>query len=266
MDLQKKINKLIRRELKRCQYLYRKFERELEIIEEGSLSERKGTYNWCYRVNGKQFSHKVKDVNQLLRLKKRQFIKRGLPVLEKRIKNCRDYLRRDVIYDPVEINNAMPEQYHGLKNMDVFLEGDINLEEWSAQKYERGNMYPEKKIYQIDNETWVRSKSETMISMRLVERGFKVRHEPAVRVGDKTLYPDFEIALEHIRRIVYYEHLGMMDNPEYAMKALNKLDEYAQNGIYLGYNLVISYETRNKPLTLADIDKVIDQLLKMDEE
>lgn len=266
MYLQKIINELINKDLKRCNALYERLKKEMSELEEGSLSERNGTYSWCYRINGKQISRKITDLKLVLRLKKRQYIKRALPIIKKRIKNDCNYLENDVIYDPIQIGDSMPEQYRGLKDIGVFLEGDINVEDWLESEYKQGQMFEGNKIYKVDNSTWVRSKSETMISMRLIEKAFHIRYEPEVRVGSRILYPDFAILLPLSRRIVYYEHFGMMDDPEYAMNAMKKLAEYAQNGIILGVNLVISYETRGHPLTLQDIDNVIAQLDKMDRE
>ena len=120
------INKLMRRDLERCEKLYRKLKNEFDYLEEGSLYLKNGTYRWCTNIDGKHTSRTIRDKELIDRLKKRQYIKRGLPVLEERMKNCADYLRKDVFYDPLQVAAKMPLQYNGLKNMDIFLEGDVN--------------------------------------------------------------------------------------------------------------------------------------------
>ena len=50
----------------------------------------------------------------------------------------------------------------------------------------------------------------------------------------------------------------MMDNPEYCQKALQKLETYAKNGIHIGKNLLVTFETLQKPLDM----KIVEQMLK----
>lgn len=50
----------------------------------------------------------------------------------------------------------------------------------------------------------------------------------------------------------------MMDDPEYSEKAIKKLEDYAKNGIYIGKNLLVTFETRHKPLEM----KVVEQMIK----
>ena len=49
-----------------------------------------------------------------------------------------------------------------------------------------------------------------------------------------------------------------MDDKNYVDMVMNKLDVYEKNGIYLGVNLFITYETGKNPLNT----KLVDQLLR----
>lgn len=264
MDIQKTINALIEKDLRRCEKLRSRLSGEIQHLEKGSVVCRNGTYNWFRRVDGVQSSRKIDNDALLFRLRKRQFIKRTLPLLDRRIKNNIRYLENDTFYDPAKINSDLPVQYRGLQGMEIFLDGDINPEDWPIQDYEKGDMYKEGKMYKVDSEISVRSKSEMMILMRLQESGFCVKYEPKLELNSKVFCPDFEVLLPACRRLIYYEHFGMIDNPVYAKRAFEKLKTYAENGILLGYNLVITFETQDCPLTLADIDAVIEQLKCLD--
>lgn len=57
---------------------------------------------------------------------------------------------------------------------------------------------------------------------------------------------------------IYMEHFGMMDNPEYAQKAIQKIETYERNGIYIGKNLLVTFETLHNPLDM----KVVERMLK----
>ena len=49
----------------------------------------------------------------------------------------------------------------------------------------------------------------------------------------------------------------MMDNPEYARKALNKIQEYINYGIMPGDQLITTFETRRNPLGADVVEKII---------
>lgn len=61
--------------------------------------------------------------------------------------------------------------------------------------------------------------------------------------GYGIVYPDFTLLDVKHRREIYWEHFGMMDNPEYAYKAVLKLETYMKNGFYPGKNLLLTFET-----------------------
>ena len=61
---------------------------------------------------------------------------------------------------------------------------------------------------------------------------------------------------------MYWEHLGMMDDPNYAENAVQKIITYGQNGIIQGKNLILSYETKLKPLDQRQILLLVRELLK----
>ena len=55
----------------------------------------------------------------------------------------------------------------------------------------------------------------------------------------------------------------MMDNPAYAEKAINKIQRYEQNGIYVGEKLLLTYETSCKnPIKPKAILRTIQRYLK----
>ena len=59
---------------------------------------------------------------------------------------------------------------------------------------------------------------------------------------------------------VYLEHFGMMDDLNYVNTAIYKLNTYERNGIYLGVNLFLTYETSRKPLNVRALDEMIKAL------
>ena len=108
----------------------------------------------------------------------------------------------------------------------------------------------------------VRSKSELIIANQLERRGIPYRYEcPVYLEGPGTVYPDFTVLNVRFRRELLWEHLGMMDDPEYVEKAVRKQSAYLRNGYIPGRNLILTAETRATPLSVADLNLLIESLL-----
>lgn len=260
MDLQLLIHKLIEKDLRRCERLHGKLIKLLKTLPRGSLSNRGGEVCRFVRENGKQYLIPIrKDKKMLRELKLRRLSKKGIPVLQSRIRLLSDFLKKDVLYDPQGIVANLPCQYQGLADVDVFLEGDVNYEKWISEKT-RINPMPFREIHYTSQGQKCRSKSEALIGTCLETRGMPYRLESELKCDGKTYYPDFEIFHEKIRRIVYLEHFGMIDNPDYAEKCFRKLDDYRKCGLYLGVNFFFTYETGKKPLTVKEIEVILDEI------
>ena len=54
----------------------------------------------------------------------------------------------------------------------------------------------------------------------------------------------------------------MMDEPEYAEKAVQKIESYEQNDIYPGETLILTYETKRNPINQKLIHEIICKYLK----
>lgn len=109
----------------------------------------------------------------------------------------------------------------------------------------------------------VRSKSEKIIADKLYSLGIPYRYEyPLVLSGNIKLYPDFTILKMPEREEVYLEHFGMMDNDNYAETVMYKLGTYEKNGIFLGKNLFMTYETSKNPLNTRILDSFLKELFR----
>ena len=77
----------------------------------------------------------------------------------------------------------------------------------------------------------------------------------------KVIYPDFTVLKVSERKVIYWEHRGMMDDREYARNAVNRIKSYNKNGVFLGENLILTEETSTDPLGTDEIETVISRLL-----
>lgn len=117
-----------------------------------------------------------------------------------------------------------------------------------------------------DNNEQVRSKSEVIIANALKAAEVPYRYEFPLLVDDDQdicqLHPDFYCLNLRTRQEFAWEHFGMMDAPDYAARAAEKLELYAENGFFPGKNLIITMETSAKPLSSKLLKSVIQTYLK----
>ena len=108
----------------------------------------------------------------------------------------------------------------------------------------------------------VRSKSEKILADYFYRNNILYKYEkPLNLVGYRTVYPDFTFLSRQLRREIYWEHEGMMDKPEYATKAVKKLNSYQMNGILPGERLILTFETEQDVLNSKIVSDLVDKYL-----
>lgn len=120
------------------------------------------------------------------------------------------------------------------------------------------NSYQAPKELENENGEQFRSKSETIIAEKLKNNKIPYIYEYPLKLKNgKTIYPDFYILNKRTRETYYYEHFGMMDDPEYCINALRKIDDYARNEIHIGQKLLVTFEAIEKPLSIKTLEELI---------
>ena len=108
----------------------------------------------------------------------------------------------------------------------------------------------------------VRSKSELIIADRLWLNGIPYKYECPIMINGQIIHPDFTILRRSDNKILYLEHCGMVDKPEYAESMVNRINDYNKEGITLGDRLFLSMETSATPLDVTAIDNLINTCFK----
>ena len=132
------------------------------------------------------------------------------------------------------------------------------VKEWRALEY-AGNPYSDgSSLLTAEDGTQVRSKSELLICDILNRESIPYRYEcPLYLEGQGTVYPDFTVLDVKNRREIYWEHMGIMDDVEYANKAIRKISSYIMNGFFPGEDLIITYETKETPIDMRTIKAIV---------
>ena len=148
------------------------------------------------------------------------------------------------------------ELYPSLQNRPT----DTEVRAWIEQPYDPCPYHPEQKIHCSPGGVWVRSKSELLIETELEHYIIPHRYECPLQMEDDLVYPDFTILRVSDWKVLYWEHLGMMDNEEYAASNMQKLFKYFQHGYMPFDNLMLTYD-RDGTREMRQIDQVIKTML-----
>ena len=144
----------------------------------------------------------------------------------------------------------------------VILSDEAFAAQWQNMPYQKKRYWDDQKEFFTNRDERVRSKSELLIANALDQRNIPYRYECACNLrGFGPVYPDFTVLNLRLRKVFLWEHLGMMDDPEYVIKAMRKLSLYENNGYYLGDRLILTHETSQEPLKSKLIDKMIETYL-----
>ena len=244
LDLQEEI----RRESKVANLM----EKRLAMLPPGSLciNEIKGN-RYCYQkvmVDGVLRSicldsSRDNHLGVIEELMEKKTIIHGFPVLKKNIKAMEKCVSKLRVYHPANY------KYGELLGSSYYLAGDVCIKEWRRREENRNKHFNEGLIHVTRGGKKVRSKSEVLIADALYDSGIEFKYEAEMRLANRIVYPDFEILHPKTHKLIWWEHLGMIDDPEYVCENIEKIIEYGRAGITLGKNLIITYETKEKPLT-----------------
>ena len=146
--------------------------------------------------------------------------------------------------------------------MPYFRSFEDKINQWENESYPRAEMFSENCIFLTEKGDMVRSKSELMIANELFKAHIPYRYESRLDLETGSVYPDFTIYLPKENRLIYWEHFGMMDDEQYALKVCSKIKAYVISGLIPSINLFATFETANSPLTVERIRETINQFWK----
>jgi ATP-dependent exoDNAse (exonuclease V) alpha subunit len=95
----------------------------------------------------------------------------------------------------------------------------------------KGQFFEERLVNRTQRGELVRSKSEVIIADRLADLGVDYIYEKELCIGGVSKFPDFTIEDQETGRTFYWEHCGMLRDPEYRSRWERKLQWYRENGI-----------------------------------
>lgn len=210
------------------------------------------------RGNGRYISKK--NIIMVERLVQKDYDIKLLKLAEERLCLIRNFLKR---YEDtnLQILFAKLSCYRRELLVEAVLSEEEYVRRWEVVEYEGKKIAEDAPEIVTEKGELVRSKSEKIIADKLYSLGIPYRYEyPLTLGGGIVVYPDFTILKVDEKKVVYLEHFGRMDDAEYLSTVLYKLHTYERNGIYLGVNLFVTYETAAKPLNTRILNEFLRKL------
>jgi len=165
------------------------------------------------------------------------------------------YLRKEKLEEQLKAIN------HNIPILDKVLGNYIPLTPvdsfWEALKSEQNSYQPNNRqnLYQG---VFYRSKSEMTIAMFLTSYKLSFKYEVEVKIsGVKSRYPDFCVERPKDKKVIYWEHCGLISRDTYQNDLYYKLKEYHSVGIDLWDNLILTFDQYDGGLDADTIDRVI---------
>lgn len=223
-----------------------------------SFSKRKNGYQYyIYHPDKSRTYIKKTDLDVIKNMAQQEYYRNLKDELEKQKKLLEQFLDN---YHELALKEVYENRSHAKRILiEPLIQPDEQyIEQWMQQHPENQNPFPEKGKYKTERGEYVRSKSEKILADLFYKYNIPYQYEPAIKLKNgKTIYPDFVLLNVKERKTIYWEHLGLASDVDYASKNLEKLNIYEKNGIMLGTDLVVSMETEFLPLDIKLIEEKI---------
>ena len=251
-------------ELKR---VYRDIQQSLENAPTGRLriSHCRTTTQYYVREEGELGNghYLPKEKTDLAtKLAQRDYDENLKKLLEERIAALKNALAAYGKGEPTDIYDSLSEERKKIV-IPRYMSDEEYAEKWQSVEYIHKDFSPDvPEIYSERGER-VRSKSEKIIADKLFMMGIPYRYECPVNIPgySNPFHPDFTILHVKTRKVYYLEHFGKMGDAEYVEKNLRKINIYAKNGICVGENLLLTFETNNCPLDFRSVEETLRRII-----
>ncbi len=258
------LKEMLLQEQQRLRGIIERAEKELSMAPDGwlrvSRDVNKIRYYHCTDDKNGVYIHKVNTElpKQLAQKKYNMTVMKKAQKREKDIKK----LLRDYSDDEIEeIYKSLHKERQALV-MPVEPTWEQLVEQWYSVEYQGKEFREGAAIILTEKGERVRSKSEKILADYFYRNNILYQYEKPLKLkGYGIVYPDFTLLSRKTRKEMYWEHEGMMDQPEYARAAVAKIDSYQKNGIYIGENLIVTFETEKNVLSTKTIEELVEKYL-----
>lgn len=209
---------------------------------------------------------KMQDLSLAKALAQKHYYLTIRPVLKRNLNELNSFLKS---YK----SNELDEIYDSLCDERKRIVTPINISvkekiiQWENEVYEKNMMFPENLRYETEQGDLVRSKSEVIIANILYQNRNHIlyKYERPLEIMEKgrikIIYPDFTVLNIHTGKVVYLEHAGLLDNSYYASEFVKKINNYVENDLLPGRDVIITFESQANTLDISVVKKLIMEII-----
>ena len=254
----------IRRELEeRKEDLYR----ELASLPEGELlcTDENGNRRYYQRLAAKgnrkkEHRYGIKKKPDLLNaLIRKKYVTNALTAIDADLKAmdlvCNSFEPQDELSVMNDFLSRYPEFQKGIYRQPY------NIELWQNEVERIDNYHPEDLKQTDAHGIKRRSKNEVYIASRLDHYELVYRSDCPTGIPGLRWAPDFTILRIPDLKKIYWEHLGMMGDPDYREHNKIKIKDYESAGIVPWDNLILTYDPNGGDMRADIIEAVIQTRL-----
>ena len=242
-----------------------------KLLEEELLTLPKGEL-YCYKSHGIEcYSERIpakgnvkkenkkgikRDTDKVFKLVRKQYVEKAIRLLEKDTKAIDTLLRW---YKPTDENTVMDSfiKKHPALTEGIYY-GQMSYAEMAAQWETAGDFHQDSLKSTAADGTKRRSLGEITIGCRLDYYRIPYRFEAEIDHPDIPYVPDFTIIRPRDGKIIYWEHVGKVNDREYMEENKHKFEVYELYGIVPWDNLIVSYSQADYGIN----EKLIDGLIQ----
>ena len=207
------------------------------------------------------------DDREVLEIQEKRFIRKALPVLERKIRMLEAGVNEIGAIDFLKLNESMPKVYRLPDAQVKKIIGPDAEEKWYAKAVKEkaadderfGISRPQDLIHTAKDGTKTRSKSEMAIANELINRGIPYLYEKPTSVRNYLLHPDFTFYSYSRMKPMIWEHAGMMGDEGYRRSFEERMDLYMRGGLVPCVDVIITFDTTDGRLDARVIDAIIDE-------
>ena len=238
-------------------------EEELKQLPEGYLNLRhyKGKlyYTWQIPATGRRkklFRKGIsKDDEQINKLARKRYLNAATTIINKDIRILQKALENYKVLDEKGLMEKYVNKYPELSGRLRY--GNTTNDEWATAYRIPMDFYKEGLKSTSASGARMRSKGEIIIASRLDFYKIPYRYEAPIEHPDVNRVPDFTIKRPRDNKIIYWEHLGMINDANYMRENMKKLSEYNDVGVTPWNNLILTYDQMDGGIDVRIIDGLI---------
>ena len=272
--------KWIENEIGNCKAVHYRLSRRLNKLAVTGADERLSCNT---KSNGKKYFSEVWMENgvkktrylgsesnkEVLEIQEKRFLRKTLPMLEKKIKALEICVGEIWPLNYLELNESLPKVYRLPPEKVKEMVGSDSAEKWYLEATKQkvkddarfGISHPEDLIHTAKDGTKMRSKSEVAIANELINREIPYIYEKPLFVNNHLMHPDFMFYSYSRMKPMIWEHAGMIGDEGYRSGFEKRMDQYMRGGFAPCVDVILTFDTTDGRLDTRIIDAIIDEYL-----